>query len=204
MFVFKESDPDVSKLAEQWDRLTSIPHVVPDDEIQCQWLVTPPTKEKVFNSPGYPARIPKPSRPDLCQVRSTPVMGKGLFAKHYIKRGDLIFAERPLLVTPNKMHLILPEAISDPQKKMRMLILQSERMFELAIGRLPLDSQADYKALQNVYTGSELGPLNGISSANGYDIGDILYNGSNKNNAYGAVCKIGSRINHRYLTSFST
>jgi hypothetical protein len=96
-------------------------------------------------------------------------MGKGLFAKRDIKRGDLIFAERPLLVSPNKMVMILPDAISDPQQKMRETLLQVERTLEFAIGRLPPESQADYKALQNVRTDGS-GPLYGVMMTNSYSM----------------------------------
>ena len=54
------------------------------------------TKPKVLNAPGYPARIPE-HRPDLYEVKSTPDMGEGVFAKRDIKQGEIIFAERPLL-----------------------------------------------------------------------------------------------------------
>jgi hypothetical protein len=43
-----------------------------------------------------PRSHPETSPPDLYKVRSTPDMGKGVFAKHDIKRGELILAERPL------------------------------------------------------------------------------------------------------------
>ncbi len=131
------------------------------------------------------------------------MMGKGLFAKRHIKRGELIFAERPLLVTPNKMVMVLPDAMSDPQQKMRATMLQIERTLELAIARLPSESRADYKALENVRTDDGFGPLYGVMMTNSYGI-NRLYDGCDKDKIYGAVCKIGSRINHRYLASFNS
>jgi hypothetical protein len=67
------------------------------------WIVNASTKPKVLNATGYPARIPS-TRPDLYEFRSTSDMGEGLFAKHDIKRGEIIFAERPLLVIPELMN----------------------------------------------------------------------------------------------------
>jgi len=146
----------------------------------------------VLNTPGYPARIPKPRRLDLYEVRPTPDMGLGLFAKCDIKRGDLILAERPLLVAPFGMRALqsaIPTQISD--------FMVSESWLEAAIAHLPPESQADYKSLHNVHLGNLNlgGHLLGIALTNAYAI--TLY-GSNKTlNA--AICKIGSRINHRCL-----
>jgi len=82
-----------------------------------------------------------------------------------------------------------------------MSLLQIERTLELAIGRLPPESQVDYKTLRNVRTDDGSGPLYGVMMTNSYGI-NKLYDGSDKDKNYGAVCKIGSRINHRYLASF--
>lgn len=182
--------------------ITSVPQPVPDDEIECEWIVNGSTKAKVFNAPGYPARIPKPRRPDLYQILLTPNMGQGLFAKHDLKRGDLILAERPLIVAPRALLRLtgnLPEHYT-LQQTMQISKTEFEYFLRAAFDRLPPESQADFKALHNAHTGDGSGPLFGIMRTNSYSTG--IYDGSNEKLSYGAICKIASRINHRCPSSF--
>jgi len=130
---------------------------------------------------GYSARVPKP-REDLYEVRSTPDMGEGLFAKRDIIRGEIIFAERPLLVLPE-----LPRGSSGQGP---------DSLIEAAIAHLPPESQAAFRALSNDYTPDQCGPLLGIARTNNYDLRN-LYDGSDSSANYKIVNKIASRINHR-------
>jgi hypothetical protein len=196
--VFQEFDPRLTEFSENVAGVISIPQTVPDDEIQCKWIVNGSTKAKVLNAPGYPARVPKPPRLDLYQVGPTLDMGQGVFAKCDIKRGELILAERPLLVVPQT--LMLPKGVfrdqyTDEQKN-QMTMLEFERVLETTIGHFPAEIQADVRALHNSYIGDGCGPLLGIMRTNGYAT-TSLYDGSDKRATYAAVCKIASRINHR-------
>ena len=197
-FSPKELDPSSTEYSDNSIIVTTIPQPVPDDETQCQWILSGSTKAKVVKSPGYPARIPKPTRPNLYEVRSTADMGVGLFAKRNIKGGDLIFAERPLLVSPRKMaggtFTGKIEDYSEQQIK-QIAIREYERLLEFAIGRFSSELQADYRALHNAHTNDGSGPLFGIVRSNGYGI-DKLYDGTDETSIYSAICKIGSRINH--------
>ncbi len=161
----------------------------------------------MLNAPGYPARIPKTRRPDLFEVRSTPDMGEGVFAKRNIKRGDLILAERPLLVSPRAIYSLPQGSTPDhytPQQYQQVMMFEYESLLEKTTGRMSSENQADFRALHNAHTGDGSGPLLGIIRTNGYGIGG-LYDGSNETARYGAICKIGSRINHRCLRfSFSS
>lgn len=129
-------------------------------------------------------------------------MGQGLFAKHNITRGDLIFAERPLLVAPRAItgwsKSVNPDVHTEHQIK-QIVMLEFETLLECTVARLSSESQADFRALKNAHTGDGSGPLLGIIRTNRYGIGN-LYDGSNKDAGYGAVCKIGSRINHRCVS----
>lgn len=184
--------------------VTTIPQPELDDESQSEWITYGKTKGKVLNAPGYPARIPKPRRPDLYQVKSTPEMGQGLFAHQDIKRGDLILAERPLLVAPRGIKPLSTGAIPDhytPRQIQQIVMYEFESVLETAVARLPPQDQADFKALHNAHADDGSGPLLGIARSNGYAI-DSLYDSSNKRADYGAICKIGSRINHRHVSFF--
>ena len=181
--------------------ITTLPQPVPDDEIQCVWITE---ISKVLNTPGYPARIPKPRRLDLYEVRTTPDKGQGLFAKRDIKRGELILAERPLLVAPVRTLALRKSAIPNNYTKLQirqMTDSQVESLLEAAIARLPPESQADFKALHNAHT-DDLGcPLLGIVVTNCYGI--AIYDDPGKGLIHGAVCKLGSRINHRCVSLLS-
>jgi len=128
-------------------------------------------------------------------------MGEGLFARRNIKRGDIILAERPLLVSPRAMGGSVGGIESHYTEKQikQIMILEFEKLLEFAIGRFPNEIQAEYKALHNAHTGDGSGPLLGVVRSNGYSIGN-LYDGDDKTAVYGAVCKIGSRINHRFVS----
>ena len=163
------------------------------------WIVKPSTKPKVLKSLGYPGRMPKP-RADLYEVRSLSDMGQGVFAKHDIRRGEIIFAERPLLVLP-EVH---------KQKSLSSILLnlsvsqqnwdsEFERLLEAAIAHLPPESQSDFRALRNVYTRDQCGPLLGITRNNNYDLRN-LFDGSDMSENYNIVAKIAARINHRCVS----
>lgn len=65
-----------------------------------EWLVEGLTKRKVLEILAFPQRVPKPTGSPAYTIRQTPDMGLGLFATRNIKVGELILAERPMLVTP--------------------------------------------------------------------------------------------------------
>jgi len=168
-----------------------------DGDGSSEWIVNGPTKAKVLKAPGYPARIPKPHRPDLYEVRSTPDMGFGVFAKYDIKRGDLIFSERPLLVSPMSLGSLseIPSHYTPSQVK-QVVMFQNEQLVETAVGRMTEQNRANYKSLHNSHQEDGSGPLLGIMRTNGYGV-EALYDGSNEKFIYTAINNVGSRINHR-------
>ena len=99
LYNLKDSDPRVTGSIKDIVVITTIPQSVPRGETQSVWIVRPLTKPKVLKTPGYPAPLPK-TRDDLYEIKSMPDVGKGVFAKRDISRGEIIFAERPLLVLP--------------------------------------------------------------------------------------------------------
>ena len=198
--VDEGSDPHKTESSDDVVAIATIPQPALKDETQCQWLFHGSTKAKVLNAPGYPARIPKPSRPDLYHVRSTPEMGAGLFAKRDIKRGEIFLAERPLLVAPVRIGKVQQSDQYTESQLQKMWMSEFEMLLECAVGHFPNQSQADFRALHNAHTINGSGPLFGIVRSNSYTIGN-LYDGPDDapTCTYAAVCKIGSRINHRYV-----
>ena len=72
-----------------------------DPDGHSEWIVYGPTKAKVFNTPGFPKPVPKPEGTlPAYIIKNTPDMGLGVFATRDIMMGELIFAERQLLVSP--------------------------------------------------------------------------------------------------------
>ena len=92
-------------------------------------------------------------------------MGEGLFAKRDIRRGEIIFAERPLLVAPDSLrYRKVPVSLTSLQKGLKHSGFES--FLEAAVARLPPESQADFRALQNVYAADKCGPVLGTVRTN--------------------------------------
>lgn len=129
-------------------------------------------------------------------------MGLGLFATRDIKMGELIFAERPLIITPCNIGLItlyLPNVESQHDAKTTLAIVRFEweKKLELALGKMTPDDQAAFTSLANCHKEDGSGPLLGISRTNGFGIDD-LFDGEPKHLfRYTGVGKLGSCINHR-------
>ena len=127
-----------------------------------------------MNTPGYPARTPKPRRPDLYEVRTTPDMGQGVFARHDIKSGELIFSERPLLVAPNWVVPIDMKTQYTVDQWRQTMWFEEENALEGAIQRMSAKDRAPHMALHNSHTTDGSGPLVGIMRTNGFGARKIL------------------------------
>ena len=175
-----------------------MPHI-DDSDGTTEWIIKDPdAKAKVFKTPGYPSRISKPRCPDLYEVRTTPDMGQGIFAKCNIKRGDLIFSERPLLIAPSWLGR---DGTSDKytlNQVQQVMMFEFEKVLEVAVQRMSEKERALFMALHNSHTADGTGPLLGIMRTNAFGVGN-LSNSDVMN--YGAVSDLGSRFNHRYIYS---
>ena len=174
-----------------------------DDDGSTEWVIRESIAEgRVLSSPGYPARIPKPRLPDLYEVRTTPDMGQGVFAKNNIKRGEIIFSERPLLVAPNWVMAKDPKIdLFTTEQRQKILRFEEEKSLEFAVQqRMNENNKALYMALHNSHTADGSGPLLGIMRTNGFGVRRLTDTGQDGPRLrYTAVCTIGSRLNHRYF-----
>ena len=177
-----------------------MPHI-DDGDGSTEWIIKDcNAKAKVFKTPGYPARTPKPRRLNLHEVRTTPDMGQGVFAKRNIKRGDLIFSERPLLIAPTWLG---GEETSDQyhgNQFRQVMMFEFEKVLEVAVKRMPEKERALFMALHNSHTADGTGPLLGIMRTNAFGVSDISDSGIK---TYGAISDVGSRLNHRYIPVFT-
>ena len=99
-----ETDSDTIDYSKNELIITTIPPTRdPDGNTEC--MITATTKQKVVGTPGFPRPLPKVSGPPSYVIRPTPDMGLGCFATRAIQVGDLVFAERPLLISPRSIWL---------------------------------------------------------------------------------------------------
>ncbi|KAF9546664.1 hypothetical protein CPC08DRAFT_769613 [Agrocybe pediades] len=179
-----------------------------DPDGNSEWVLgEPETKQKVFSLPGFPQPMPKPLGPPSFAVRSTPDMGLGFFATRDIKVGELIFAERPLLMVPRGLR------VKDLEDSMIMTRYGGEQITEkwdktldVAVRRMSLDDREAFLSLTNVYEGIGAGRLLGIIRTNGYPIRNLIDGPEDReprdSYVYFSVTKTGSRINHRPNVDF--
>jgi len=149
-----------------------MPHIE-DGDGSAEWIIKDSdAKTKVFKTPGYPARIPKPRLPDLYEVRMTPDMGQGVFAKRNIKRGDLIFSERPLLIVPTWFGRDATDGQYTSNQAQQVMMFEFEKVLEIAVKRMPEKERALFLALHNSHTADGTGPLLGIIRTNAFGVND--------------------------------
>jgi hypothetical protein len=88
--------------------------------------------------------------------------------------GDLIFAERPILVVPAliKIQVKVPRSYTQDQI-IQAQFFEWERVLEKAFTRVTPERQAAYKALHNSHLHDGSGPLLGVVRTNGFQVGDF-------------------------------
>ncbi|KAJ7575644.1 hypothetical protein C8J56DRAFT_738716, partial [Mycena floridula] len=62
-------------------------------------LITGWTRKSALNYPGFPSLVPTPSKP-AHRIAQTPNKGLAVFAARKLVAGELLFAERSLLIVP--------------------------------------------------------------------------------------------------------
>jgi hypothetical protein len=130
------------------------------------------------------------------RIKATPGKGTGtgLFSTRAIKMGGLILSERPLFVAARVPYT--PDV---------------EKYFQLSVSRMHPDAKSAFMALASSLEKDGSGPIIGIVRRHGLtldglpsgsklkNILDSLHSGGKaKNETYRAICKIISRLSHRY------
>jgi len=135
-----------------------------------------------------------------------------VFATRAIRMGEIIFAERPLLVTPRAL---MPTSDINPQDYSladytKIVLFEREKLLEVAVGRLEPERRARLMALMNSHSEDGSGPINGIVRTNGYAVSNLWDGDVKPDNAdgssphyYSVLCDVGSRINHSCLPNVS-
>ncbi|VDB85285.1 unnamed protein product [Peniophora sp. CBMAI 1063] len=184
--------------------ITSLPQPVRKELQRDGWaecLCTGWLKRMILSTPGFPSPIEHPAQVRY-EIRKSGSRGLGVFATEDIDAGDLILAERPLLVrmiwtppAPNTKHL-------SPKQRLEGMYADMERSMETLASRLEPERLELYRALYNSHKTDGSGPLSGIMRTNGLPLGEVedptalsmgLSPGQNRYSCVGAKC---SRFNH--------
>ena len=170
--------PAVTKITRAQFPCTLPPNTPVPNEAQSECLLYEGIKESILAIPGFPQPVPVPNPP---RYKITPTkgvgVGIGLVATIDLDIGDLIVAERPLIV-----YTKLVERWAVPPQEVRRLLVE----------RLDLPAQEEYYALRNCKGYSRCN-ADGIADTNSMTIGELPgYSG-----VCIAVCKVISRASHR-------
>lgn len=161
------------------------------------------TRNKVFNYPGFPQPVVNPKVPRH-EVRDAPGKGLGVYATCDMYPGDLIWAERPLIVTINA--IIPPKGthIGDHHTVAQgnaLRLYAGERTVEAIVGRLTPERRAKFMSLANSHKEDGSGPCSAIMRTNELEIRMVEGEpGPNPEDAYfryAAIADDLSRTNHR-------
>ncbi|PPR03555.1 hypothetical protein CVT26_006097 [Gymnopilus dilepis] len=177
-----------------------------DPDGHCQWVVRGPTRAKVINTPGYPSPVPKPEENKVTIMQTQAItqrnMGLGVVATKDIQMGELIFAERPMLMTPRAVVRLASQGgpkSRDKKSSLRMALIEWEKLLQEAVDRMePLDRSLVLR-LPNSHRNDGSGMILGAVRTNGFAVEEI-FDGpekkSDESNIYAALLRYGSMINH--------
>lgn len=156
----------------------------------------PDAKQIVISTPGFPKPVPKPDHVSH-SIKITKTANLGMTATRNLKMGDLVYAERPLLMTyPGaKSAAALPSNTTRAQM-IQVALQEWEQLLKISFDRMLPERQAAYLALANSHTEDGSGPIFGVVRTNGFGV-TLKKEGGSKKQFVSAVCEILSRINHR-------
>lgn len=210
--IMKEMDPlaPPERLPEDMTLYTTQPSIAmnatpANHEGWTECLLYPQVKALILATPGFPARLLKPSAPNYRLV-PIPDKGQGLVSTANIHASDLILSERPLTLTPASASLSKFRFLRELSAKEKYLaaLYEWEHSLKILFDRLHPDYQAAFMALANSHQHDGSGPIMGIIRTNGMGV-RFLEPGKYSTEApqpgdkgmYTAVCKEISRLNHR-------
>ncbi|KAI0785809.1 hypothetical protein C8Q75DRAFT_735302 [Abortiporus biennis] len=136
----KPSDFVLTTLPPIYPKGSNVLTIDPDGITEC--LIYAPTKALLMNTPGFPQRIRRPSVPSY-EIREIPGRGNGAIALRDIEAGELIIAERPLIISPISISFPhhtsrLPNGVVSfaPVFKGKEVQNEIHRLFDLLIDRM--------------------------------------------------------------------
>ncbi|EDR10226.1 uncharacterized protein LACBIDRAFT_316886 [Laccaria bicolor S238N-H82] len=168
----------------------------PNNWTEC--ILAGPVKRRILSTPGFPRSVEKTAGGKVNhRVRASPFGGLGVFATRPIRTGDLIVAERPLLISPRGFEMRVESKGLTQAERIQVTMQEWEERLDVAVKRMTDENRKVFMALANSHTEDRSGPIQGIVRTNGYRVPG-LYDGHEGDNtrAYTAVMNVMSRINH--------
>jgi len=159
--------------------------------------------------------MPVPKTPQKnYMIKTTPDMGKGIFATRDIKAYDLVFAERPILIThngvPPRIYVGGNKGIAGPMslensRKMdkygHAFLAAYEAQLQGAIDKMKEEDKKAFMGLFHVSTfGQSWGPLAQRIQTNSFGIMGLDTMGD-KAKHYSGIGKVASFMNHRFVSA---
>ncbi|KAF5365329.1 hypothetical protein D9758_005412 [Tetrapyrgos nigripes] len=174
--IHKEMDSSLLDHPDDLWIITTQPATADELDGRSECYVSGRAKRAIVNFPGFPSSLPRPTNGANCwRVENSPGKGMGVFANCDMKQGDLIMAERPLLVIPAMMEPMIPMTMHTTPEQMRQLVLlQQEKTMEMLVGRLTEEDQKAYRELYNCHTEDGSGPLFGVHRTNALEVSDYF------------------------------
>ncbi|KAJ7581993.1 hypothetical protein C8J56DRAFT_1168088 [Mycena floridula] len=166
------------------------------DQAFTECLITGWTKKAALRYPGFPSAVPRPSKP-AHRIAKTPRKGLAVFATRKLAAGELLFAERPLIIMPSALPVHGPNLTGYSRDQIQQIALQdTERILEVMVGRMDEEDKAKVMALHNSHTKDGSGPLMGRFRTNAFGGVKELQHKGLSNYESGIICNEGSRFNH--------
>ncbi|KAJ8522243.1 hypothetical protein ONZ45_g1171 [Pleurotus djamor] len=178
-----------------------------DGQTECV-LLSMHDKGLIVNAPGYPQPLPRPRLPGGFIIKEVPGKGLGMIATRDFEFGELIVAERALLISSAVLFGTVPQ-MKPGDKPMEMknakalgIMVQKssydteEEVLQQAFERMDEKTRRRYMALHDCHAHEGTsGPLFGRMRTNGFQI--TFANGAPENGAvYSSVFDNLSRLNH--------
>ncbi|EDR10227.1 uncharacterized protein LACBIDRAFT_316887 [Laccaria bicolor S238N-H82] len=170
----------------------------PDNWTEC--ILAGHIKRQILSTPGFPRPVEKTAGGKVYhRVKPSPFGGLGMFAARPVRTGDLIVAERPLLIAQRGFEM-RDESGSKGLTQAEMIqvyMQQWEEQLGIALNRMTDENRKAFMALANSHTEDGSGPILGIVRTNGYEVPG-LNDGheDDSTRAYTAVLNVMSRVNH--------
>lgn len=144
---------------------------VPDGWTEC--IINARLKRLVLSTPNFPQPVPRPVKPNHYLAES-PGKGMGMFAARDLLMGDLIFAERPIVIVPAGPRLTMSwdEDATAEEVKQKMLV-EWEKVLQACFNRVPPELQKAWGELHNSHTQDGSGPLLGVIRTNGFGVDQL-------------------------------
>ncbi|OCH90026.1 SET domain-containing protein [Obba rivulosa] len=198
-----EGNPDYPDANPIDVKFTSIPPVAldgttADDDGVTECILYAGMKDAIFAQPEFPKPVPRPRR-QVYRLQEVEGAGLGLVATRKIKAGEIIFAERPLVVS--KAAWMGGRKIDDPAYKEKAAWTDSNDLLKFVVNRMDPKRRKAFKALANCHREEGCPPLLGIIRTNGISITEELRMlfptmPDSPWGAFTAIGEITGRMNH--------